>query len=219
LPANAMTNRSSVVSGQRMYHLKLNKGTRPLLAPGGGKQPRVRRHSGIKKIRLDFNAHQIKVFFFLSEIRAQHLAVGLRKQNHIAWPVTNIKRIMERGISPTLSGLRPKHIQIIGGLPPDQALGGALQRIPNTVRQALTRALEGWLITGLHEQLKQNPQSFITASEDPADGITIIFTIGHIPGFAQVRDMLKGKTPAPSGFSFHGKPNIHVTVVTGFKRD
>ncbi len=219
MPAKALSNRHSVGSGQRMYHLGI-KGARPLLAPGTGKRARVRRHSGIKKIKLDFSADGMKVYFFLSETRAQQFAVSLRKQAHLGLLINMFKRILRRGLGPTLAGLRPRNIQILGGLPPHQALGGALQRLPGGVRQAFTRALEGWLLTSLMEELKSNAQSFITATEDPAEGITIVFTLSQIPSFGHLRELLKGKTPAPSSLDFgSSKPTVKVSVVSGFRRD
>jgi hypothetical protein len=181
----------------------------------------VRKHSGIKRIELDFAGDQIKVFFFLSETRSQQLAVNLRKQAHRGMLVTTLKRLMRRGIAPTLAGLRPKNIRILGGgLTPDQALGGALQRVPETARRSLSRALEGWLLAALASEFKQNAQSFIAATEDPADGISIVFTLTQIPGFGGVREMLKGKTPAPANVDFqNSKPDVKVNVVSGYRRD
>jgi hypothetical protein len=221
MPAKAMTSRQGIGSGQRMYRLGLsNTRARPLMVPGTGKRSRVRRRSGVKKIRLDFQSDQIGVYFFLSETRAQQLAVSLRKQTHAGTMITTLKRIIKRGISPTLGGLRPKYLQIVGGLTPGQSSGSALQQIPGTVRQSLSRALEGWLLTALADDLKQNAQSFIKASEDPADGITIKFMLSQIPGFSQVRTMLKTKQPAPSNLGFQsGKPTVKVTVGSGFRRD
>jgi hypothetical protein len=216
MPGGAVNHRWKIGRGQRLYHLGL-RGARPLLTHG--KRPRVRRHSGVKNIRIDFSADAVNVYFFLSETRAQHFAVSLRKGDALRW-MTTLRRILRRGLAPTLAGLRPRNIQIIGGLPPDQALGGALQRLPGGVRLVLTRALEGWLLTSLLEELKSNPQRFISATEDPAEGITVVFTLGQIPGFGQLRELLKGKQLTPSSLDFgNGKPTVKVSVVSGFKRD
>jgi hypothetical protein len=221
MPARAMNSRQGIGSGQRMYRLGLsNTRARPLMVPGTGKRSRVRRRSGVKKIRLDFNADQIKVYFFLSETRSQQLAVNLRKQSNVGSMITIPKRIIGKGIAPVFSGLRPKYLQIIGGLLPHQSSAAALSHIPGQIRSSLSRALEGWLITALADDLKQNGQSYLKATEDPADGITIQFTFSQIPGFGQIHTLLKNRQPAPSNFRFQsGKPNVKVTVVSGFRRD
>jgi hypothetical protein len=219
LPARTLSNRRAIGRGQRVYHLAL-RGARPLMVPGMGRS-KVRRHSGVKKVQLNFPADQIKVHFFLSEIRAQQLAVSLRKQAHPGTIITSIKRILERGLLPTLSGLRPGRIQILhGALMPDQALGGVLQKLPGFVTNAFARTLKGWLLESLAENLRGQAQKFISATEDTADGITVVFTLANPPGFGGLREILKGKMPAPSNLGFgSGKPKVSVEVFPGFKND
>ena len=74
------SNRWNLATGQRLYHLAI-PGRRPLTVPGRLGRRRVRRLFYIN-LTLDLPQDQIRVCVYLSEVKAQKLAVRMRQQSH-----------------------------------------------------------------------------------------------------------------------------------------
>ena len=219
-PSAALDDRRALVRGQRLYHLGV-KGVRPLLIPGTVPKAKVRRASGIKNIELDFKTNQLKVYFFLGEMRAQRLAVQIRQQAHVGMLVQTVQKFLERGLLSIFSGMRPGKIRVLhGSLAPSQVRGLALQQLPPWAIQGLTKAVNGWLILALLETLKQHGQKVVDAAEDTADGLTFTFTVNQPPGFAQLAAAFQGKMLAPGSLGFgERKPEVRVKVTPGLRNE
>ena len=213
----ALTNRRSIDVGQRFYRLAV-PGHRPLLNAKSDGRSKVRRLTSVR-ITLDFPGNEIRLNLFLSERRAQEIAVKLRKQGHVGASLTAFKGVLDRRLLPALSGLRRGHVKIVHeALSPEQALGGALKRLPPSVSNALADKLKEWLLNAMASFLKQQASRFIAATEDSDDGVTVKFTIQSPPGLAALRQAVKGKMPPLSGLSwFAGSPSVKVDVVPGYK--
>ena len=74
------THRRNVGVGQRLYRLSI-PGRRLLTAPGKDGRPHPRRLGGLR-VTLDCPKDEIRICIFLSEVKAQRLAVRLRRQSH-----------------------------------------------------------------------------------------------------------------------------------------
>ena len=74
------SHRRNLAVGQRLFHLVI-PGRRPLTIPGGYGRRRVRRLFHLI-VTLDVPQDQIRVCVYLSEVKAQQLAVRLRQQSH-----------------------------------------------------------------------------------------------------------------------------------------
>jgi hypothetical protein len=97
---------------------------------------------------------------------------------------------------------------------------GAFRRLPAFVPHTLAARLKGWILKALSDQLKQQAQQFIAASEEPADGVTLVITIASPPGFAQVRDALKGKLSSLASLGISGgAPNVSLKILPGYSHD
>src|SRR4030095_4357273 len=72
--------RQNVAAGERLFHLAI-PGRRPLTIPGRSGRRRVRRLFHIN-VTLDAPQDQIRVCIYISEVKAQKLAVRLRQQSH-----------------------------------------------------------------------------------------------------------------------------------------
>ena len=102
---------------------------------------------------------------------------------------------------------------------PEQALGGALRRIPSAVLGVLRFKLREWILNALTDFLKQQSAQFIAASESPADGVTLLVTINHPPGLDVLRQALKGRIPSLGDFRLSGSaPEVTVSVAPGYFR-
>jgi hypothetical protein len=103
-------------------------------------------------LTLDFRGNQILVYLYLSEVRAQELAVKLRQRVHPGTVVAYLGRYAERGLRGALTrGLRRVKI-IHEAVTPDRWLE-ALQLLPSLVPRMLLGRLREWVVRGLAEHL------------------------------------------------------------------
>jgi hypothetical protein len=213
------TGRRSVGVGQRLYHLSI-PGRRPLTAPGTN--GRTLRRTGGLRVTLDCPKDEIRIRIFLSEVKAQRLAVQLRRQSHPGTGATWFQKYVGRRLPPILRGERLSRIRLIQpGLPPGESLGTALKRLPPEVSVALTAKLQESVVSAFAEFVKTEAQRFITATEDTADGVTLKFTIVRLPGL-----QLIGKALLPNGQTSGlmdamrggNKPDVRVNVHPGHTR-
>ena len=177
--------------GQRFYYLEI-PGKRPLAAPGPSGKTRARRRTRARLI-LDFPKNEARVCVFLSEIRAQEIAVKLRQNAHMGPVTARLSRIINRGINRAFAGNR-KRLKIIHEATPPGQGAAALKRLPAVVLQALRGRLTEWTARAVADHLKQHTEEFTKAAEDTADGVTLVITLENPPGFAQLREALKAKT-------------------------
>ena len=202
--------------GQRLYRIAI-PGRRLLVAPGADGRPRPRK-SGSVRVTLDVPGDQVRISLFFGEVRAQRLAVRLRKQAHAGSVATGFRKFFLRRLGPILRGERPRGIQVLQpGLPP----GDALKRLPPEVIAALTAKLQECVVSAFAEFAKGQPQRLIAATEDTADGITLKFTIA---GFAGLQPL--GKALLPNGSASGvaeailraAKPDVRVDVQPGYSQ-
>ena len=215
------THRRNVGVGQRLYHLSV-PGKRMLAAPGKDGKPHLRRPGGLR-VTLDGPKDEIRIGIFLSEVKAQRLAVRLRRQSHPGAVAAGFQKYVGRRLAPILRGERLARIRVIqAGLTPGEALGAALKRLPAEVPVALTARLQEGLVSAFAELVKGQPQQLITATEDTADGITMKFSIARPPGLQQICKALlpTGQTAGVAdAIRGGGKPDVRVEVVPGYKYD
>lgn len=214
-------NPHATAPGQRFYYLEV-PGKRPLTAtdPSGKTAPRRR-----TKLRLifDFPKNEIRACLFLSEVRAQEIAVKLRQNGHPGIVITRFAQILERRIERALAGRYGRLKLIHETTTPDQWLG-KLKQLPALLPQMIAGRLKAWLLKGLSDYLKQHGRDFISAAENTADGVTLLITLSNPPGFAQLRQALKGK-----GLSLamlnpllkmpDGSPTVKFKVLAGYHHE
>jgi hypothetical protein len=134
----------NVAAGQRLFHLVI-PGRRPLTIPGRWGRRRLRRLFHIN-ITLDAPGDQIRVCIFLSEVKAQKLAVRLRQQVHAGSLTVAFSKFVARRLPRILHGQRPRRLRIVHpGIPPGQSPASVLQRLPALVPPcSLPRCRNGW---------------------------------------------------------------------------
>ncbi|MBC8019043.1 MAG: hypothetical protein H7X83_11065 [Verrucomicrobia bacterium] len=203
--------------GQRLYYLEI-PGKRPLMIPGSDGRTAARRSTKLRLV-LDFPKNEIRVRLFLSEIRAQEIAVKLRQHAHIGTVAARLGRILERGLRRAFIGGFGRLKIVHEAVMPDQWVG-ALRRLPSLVPQVLMGRLQEWILKGLADHLKQRTEEFIKAAEDTADGVTLVIILGNPPGFPQLRQALKGKVLSPASLRMaDGAPAVTITVVPGYSHE
>lgn len=216
LEPRQMENPYDTDGGQRLYYLEI-PAKRALTTPGPNGRSKIRRRTRVS-LKLDFPGNQIVIRMYLSEKRAQELALKLRQQAHLGFAMTQLQGVLERGLRGALSrGFGRLKIIHEAALP--GRLLGALQRLPAFVPQVLKGRLIEWAIKGLEGYLKQQAQQFIAATEDAADGVTVAITIANPPGFAQLRDALKGKALSLRSLKSIGTPDVKLKVTPGYANE
>lgn len=204
----------STTVGQRFYYLEI-PGKRPLMTPVAPGQAKMRRATSVRVI-LDFPRNEIEVRLFLSEIRAQEIAVKLRQHTHIGTVTARLQKPIKRGLRRALSG-SPGRLKIIHeAVTPDQ-WSSAFQRLPSLVPMILLGKLNEWVLKGISDHLKQHSEAFIQAASDTADGVTLVVTVENPPGFPQLRQALKGESLSlPSLKMSDGTPTVKIRVTPGY---
>ncbi|MEO8381012.1 MAG: hypothetical protein ABI779_15225 [Acidobacteriota bacterium] len=215
------TGPQSIGVGQRLYHLSI-PGKRLLTAPHSGRRARARRTGGIR-LTLDGPNDTIRMHVFLSEVKAQKLAVRLRRQAHAGTVTAGFLRYLQRRLAPILRGERLPGIRVIQpGLASRAALGAALQRLPRDVSQAMTQRLQEAAVSAFAELAKAEGPRFITAAEEPADGVTLTFHMARFAGLQQFGKALlaDGSTNGLAAAIAGGnKPDVRIDVTAGYKND
>ena len=211
----------TVMGGQRLYHLAIAN-RRPLTARGRrGRRSRVRRLARVY-VTLDHTQDVIRVCIFLSEVKAQRLAVRLRQQSHAGSLTVGFHKLLSRRLPSILHGKRRKRLKIVHtAVPPGSASESYLGRLPTIVPPAFVTSLQEWLVQAFAEFVKTQSQKFISAAEDPADGVTLEFTIEHPPGLKELGQALaeKGTSSAQIAETVAkgGRPTVRVEAHSGHK--
>ncbi len=208
--------------GQRLYYLEI-PGTRPQMAPAEpGRPPTARRTSQVYPT-LNFLRNQIRINLYLSEKASQEVAAMLRQRAPTGAVLSRLKAEYARGLNAALSGRLNRRVKVVHeAVVPDQFLGlrTALKRIHPRYLRWLRGKVQRWLRKRLAEYLERQAQKFIAATEDPADGVTLVVTFTNPPGLPNLRRIVGGASAKPSGGALpKGMPETSIEVVPGFRRD
>ena len=203
--------------GQRFYHLGV--GRRPLMVPGHHHRTRVRRLLNVN-LTLDGVQDQARLCVFISEVKAQKLAASLRQSANLGQLAAGFQRTIGKRIAGIFRGQAPRRLRIVhAGLKPGQSRAQALRNLPPVAAQAFVGKLQGWLTQAFADFVKGQGQRIIAATEDAADGITLLFTIEHPPGLKALGQALAERGAAGSviadAVSGGAAPTVRVEVHAG----
>jgi hypothetical protein len=202
--------------GQRFYYLEI-PGKRPLMVPTLGGRAHLR-HRSRSRFVFHFPKNEIVARLYLSEIRAQEIAVKLRQHGHMGVVVDRLRRFIDRGVNRAFAAnlglLKIVHGAVIPGQPRN-----ALSRLPSLVPQVLRGRVTEWVVKGLADNLQRHAQEFIRAADDTADGVTLIVTLENPPGFRELGDALKGKGVSLATLKLPaGDPTVKIRIYPGHRR-
>lgn len=202
--------------GQRFYYLEI-PGKRPLMVPTPGGRSHVRHRSRIR-IVFHFPKNAIIARLYLSEVRAQQIAVRLRQQAHLGTVADRLRRFIDRGVNTGFAANAGRLKIIHGAVVPGQPMG-ALNRLPSRVPQVLRGRVTEWLVRALANHLQTHAQEFIQAADATVDGVTLVITLENPPGFRQLGEALKGKGLSLAALKLpEGDPTAKLRVYPGLKR-
>ena len=221
VPGSYLSARGAVAIGQRFYYLEI-AGARPIPTPTGAGAPAVRRTTTVN-VTLDFPKDEFRVFLYFGESDAQQAAAAIRKQDLTSVLVLT-KRVADAGVSVALSGDIKRHVKILSEAPQEEIFGAALKELADSVKRLLIKKVEAWVGTAVAQYMKGSAGEFVAATEDPADGATIVVTIGSPPGAPIVRKLLGGEMVGGAMLAgldklFVGQPKLSAKTVPGFRFD
>jgi hypothetical protein len=201
--------------GQRFYYLEI-PGKRPLTVPGKTGRPHVRHRSRIRFV-FHFPKNRIVAHLYLSELRAQHIAVKLRQNAHLGPVMERFRHIVTRGMTAALGGHRHR-LKIVHGAVIPGASAIALGRLPSLIPQMLGGRVTEWIVKGLADQLPKRAQEFIQAADTRADGVTLLITLQNPPGFHELGEALKGGGVSLATLKLpDGEPIVTLKTVAGHR--
>lgn len=206
--------------GQRFYYLEIAGARVP--PPADTARPAIRRTSEVN-LTLDFPADEFRVSVYLSEADAQELATRLRRKEISAASML-AKKAYGAALRTAMEGDLPGHVRIRHETTtPEQfaaAAGRLITHVGKGALQALGAKLVDWVGRAIATYLQEKATEAIAATEDPADGVTIVVTVANVPGAGVVRRLLSGEglgTPLPNPLSlFEGAPRLSVRTLPGF---
>lgn len=203
-------------------------GTRHRPLPGGQRfyalrwADRSRRHHQHRRalhlrLTLDAVRDEIRACVFVSETKAQKLAVQLRQQGHAGALAAAFHRWIAPRLTHLLSGHARHRLRFVHpAIAPGQPAAALARRIPPATAQAYADRLRGWLVHGFGEALKTQVAQIVAATENAADGITLRFVIGQPPGLKAICDAAAGAAAAP--LAAGGAPaSVRVEVQPGHR--
>ena len=202
--------------GQRFYYLEI-PGKRPLTTPGRNGRPKRRRTSRSHLV-LDFPKNEIRFYLYMSEVAAQKIAARLRRRQHAGPVIVRLRRVVRRAVHNGFRGTYGRLKLIHESITPDKRRG-AMRRMPPAARKLYQNQVTRWLVKALAAHMKQQPETFIKAAQDTADGLTIQVTISSPPGFSQLRQVLKGKNGALAGMKSDSTPATKIMISAGYQRE
>jgi hypothetical protein len=174
-------------------------------------------------VTLDFPKDEFRVFLYLSEADAQEIASMLRKREVTAALVA-ARKIYETGIATALGSDIQSHAKIVSEALPQEQFNGMAKHLTNAVKAKLTKKVADWVGKGVADYVASSAGELFAATEDPADGATVVVTIVSPPGAPLVRRLLKGDLNPAQVLGdidsiFKGEPKLAVTTVAGFRFD
>jgi hypothetical protein len=210
--------------GKRFYYLEI-AGARPIQAVATTTAARAAAgRSSEVNVTLDFPRDEFRVFAYVSETDAQDIAAKIRKRELTAALVA-AKKLYEVGLTTALTGDVQRHVKILSEeLPQEQLFGTLLGRLTDQIKRLLARKVSQWVGKAFADYLQSRSAEFVTATEDPADGVTLVVTIVTPPGAPIVRKLLKGNigigdVGGDIESVFKGDPRVGLQTLAGFRFD
>jgi len=192
-------------AGQRFY----------ALLPMGVHAQRQRRKPLHLRVVLDMVKDEVRACVFVSEVKAQQLAVQLRQQAGAGALASRFQRWLQRRLWHLFFGQARHRLRIVhAALPPAQPAAARATRLPQAAALPFARGLQTWLVQACAEAVRTQAKAIIAATEDAADGITLRFTVAQPPGLKGLADLLAGK-PAAAVAAAAGAPTVSVSVAPG----
>jgi hypothetical protein len=222
VPGAFRSSRHAIAVASRFYYLEI-AGARPLTVAAAGGATTVRRTSDVN-VTLDFPKDEFRVFVYLSESEAQEIAGKIRKQD-LTSVLVLAKRVYGAGLGVALGGDIQRHVKILTeAVPQDEFFGKQLKQLAEHVKKRLIKKVVDWVGKAFADYLKAGAGEFVAATENQADGVTVVVRITSPPGAPLVRKLLRGEGIGVGALGdldslFKGDPKVNAQTIAGFRFD
>jgi len=215
MPSRYLASRRRIGVGQRFYYLEI-PGTQLHMTSMVGTAVQMMHSCGLKLI-LDFSLQQIRVSLLLSESTAQSIAIKLRQQMSVGSVMAVVQSNLVAGLKNVLSEDCAGNIKIIHPAIPPQQIRSALLNLPPKLKYNLQARLLDWLGRGVSNYFRQKPEGFVVATEDRAEGVTLMVTLDNPPDFVLLAKVLRGAMVSTADISFSGDiSQTHIKPIAGY---
>ena len=223
-PGAFRSSRRAIAVGQRFYYLEI-AGARPRHDDDrhgrrSGRQPvqRGQRHARLPEGRVP------RLRLPERGGRAEHRGEDPQARRHVG----------ARARQADLRGRHPRRARRRHPAPRQDphrgaAAGAVLRRrrsssSPRASSSGWRRRSSDWVGKAVADYVKASAGEFVAATEDPADGVTIVVPIANPPGAPLVRKLLRGEGIGAGALGdleslFKGQPRLSVKTVAGFRFD
>jgi hypothetical protein len=217
VPPKYWTNRHPLFVGQRLYALEI-PGVRPQTIPGPKGRIVVRQPSALN-LTLDFPRNQIRLGIFFSETEAQQIAAKIRERGRTGMAWRLMRRKVREGLARAFS--TADRIKVIRATVPAGVMEASpLNSLPPIAVDWIERRVGTALRKSLVTFLRERSREFVTATEQPQDGVTLAVTIANLPGLGLLQKALLGKAiDLRSLQALKDVPNATIGVFAGYRRD
>jgi hypothetical protein len=208
VPGEFRSTRGRIAAGQRFYFLDV-----------AGARPLGRRTSEVN-VALNFRKDEFRVATYLSEAEAQAIAGMVRKRD-VTGALVAARRVYATGVASALGGDVRRRVKVLTeSVDHEDILGRQVGALPGALRAQLAGKVTEWVAKALAEHVAARGEDFVAASEDPADGVTVIVQITNPPGAPALRRLLSGAGGggADLGLLFQGQPTLSARTLPGFHR-
>jgi hypothetical protein len=175
------------------------------------------------KVVIDCVGHQLRVCVFLSEVKAQRLAVRLRQQAHVGSTSVAFNRFIGRRLPPVLRGMRQRRLRIVHSALPPGTASVTLQQMQTIVPSVFVAKVQEWIVRAFTDFIKTGTEKFLAASQDQSDGVTLTFTVADPPGLKELCAALVGKGATSAQVTDAvlkgAPPGVRVASLPGHKCD
>lgn len=193
--------------GQRFYFLELSEAGPSPLAITGKNAGSPRRMSEVTAV-VDRRRREARFAIYLGEALAQTIAARLRRGEPMGASLAAMRRVYSEGIRTLLRSPGRGRLRVIREQPDVDELagqggGGAIEVADAWVR---------WVRRALAQELPRQREAFITATESPEDGVTILVRVAGstLPGPMKWARGQSMRPPGPESFE--------VKIVPGYLR-
>lgn len=177
-------------SGQRFYFIEFIGNEQDELYQGGQtRQPCCTQH-----VTFDFLQNQIRLATFIDEDQAENISLMLRRGAGIGETVRPIRKIYKNGLERAFGSGAEHQIQIIHGRYfVNRNTGIILRLVPSFWIDQIKGLLLNWMDRELFRSLPEVKSQCITATNNPALGITISLTVIAPPFLMSLNKLLAGQ--------------------------
>ncbi len=231
-------NRNFVRVGQRFYFLEV-EGVRAPAPPPRPTLPTITfparplpprptptvRESSQVYLTIDCPGNAVKVAVFISEVDAQSIATKLRQNAPVSTIMRSLIGILRMIGDAFLTSPNVRIVnetvayeELIRGTP--SAASQLFRKVAPWIARTIAELLLKWLTERLSEYFRQPKQEFIAATENAADGVTILVTFNNPPIIPLICKLARGESLSFSpGLLLQGTPGANIQVFPGLRRD